>query len=163
MLDGLDRRATLLAITSSVTRHVAQKQFEVVFLHTWLAAILGSVPLAIGIDALDISTVTWRRARGVARVPCGREAAGSIWTPSGSSSSRPTSHKLLRDKGVDLGRLRVGRQAKVQDLSDAGLGVQLIVLISKLLLVLLTHDAAVGIHEVDAASALPLLVLQNLH
>ena len=64
MLHGLDRRAPLLAVAGDMTGRVAKKALALVLFHTGLSAILGSVPLAIAINVLDIGPVPWWRARG---------------------------------------------------------------------------------------------------
>ena len=82
MLNGLDRRAPILAITRDVTGLVTQQTFALIFLDTWLAAILGSVPLAIAVNALSISAVMRRWPGGSTGRPR-REATHTFWPSSG--------------------------------------------------------------------------------
>jgi hypothetical protein len=101
---------------------------------------------------LHVSSVTRRWPHGSTGRP--RRESTSWWC---STSCGASADKLLRHEGVDLGGLLVGSQAEIQNLRDAGLGVDLVLLID-FLLVLLT---SVGVHEVERASG-ALLVLQNL-
>ena len=144
MLDGLDRRAPLLAITCNVARLVAHEALSMVLLDAWLSKFLRCVAFPVAVGALDVGPVSWRRPGGSAGRPR-REATRTFWSPSGSTSrstsSRTASHKLLCDKGIDLGRLRVGRQTQSQDLGNAGLSVH-VTLVFLFLLALLVLDAS---------------------
>jgi hypothetical protein len=141
-----------------VTGLVTQETLALIFLHPWLPAILGSVPLTVAVDALNIGAIARWRLGGHAGRPRLKPTC-TFWPSSWwcSTSGGTSTNKLLRHEGVDLGGLLVGRQADVQDLSDAGLGVDLVFRL-KLLLVLF---AAVSGHKVKRASV-SLLVLQNL-
>ena len=135
---------------------VAQKTLALVLLDTRLTTVLGSVPFAVAIYTLHVSSVTRRRSHGGTGSP--RREPASWWC---STSCETSSHKLLGDESVDLGSLGVGRQVEGQDLRNARLCVDTS-LIFRLRLAVLVLNAAERVYEVQRAT-MSLLVLENLH
>ena len=69
MLDGLDRRTPLLAITSEMTNTITKETFALILVHARLPAGLRCVAFPIAIDALDVGSVPRGKPSGHRSLP----------------------------------------------------------------------------------------------